>query len=277
MCVTAALNASLLISGAELARRLNEPGIRILDVRPAEQYGTGHIPGALNLTAAQITRSLNGIPGMLAPMSDVEQVLGERGVGRETQVVIYDEIGGMSATRLFWVLDFLGHSQVSVLQGGYKVWEQERRLASREIPKLATGRFNAQPRPDRLADKTWVQAHLKDPSIIIVDARSPEEFTGAVAGRDVKRPGHIPGAVNVDWILNLTETKPQQFKPSTELARLYREAGATPEKEIVVYCRTGVRASHAYFVLRLLGFPRVRLYDGSYVEWSADPDLPVAR
>src|SRR3990172_5351697 len=163
MCVTAALNASLLISGAELARRLNEPGIRILDVRPAEQYGTGHIPGALNLTAAQITRSLNGIPGMLAPMSDVEQVLGERGVGRETQVVIYDEIGGMSATRLFWVLDFLGHSQVSVLQGGYKVWEQERRLASREIPKLATGRFNAQPRPDRLADKTWVQAHLKDP------------------------------------------------------------------------------------------------------------------
>ena len=98
-----------------------------------------------------------------------------------------------------------------------------------------------------------------------------------MAGRDVKRPGHIPGAVNVDWILNLTETKPQQFKPSTELARLYREAGATPEKEIVVYCRTGVRASHAYFVLRLLGFPRVRLYDGSYVEWSADPDLPVAR
>lgn len=270
-------NSSLLISGRELSRRLNEPGIRILDVRPAEQYAAGHIPGALNLTTAEITRSLNGVPDMLAPVDVIERVVGERGVVSGTQVVIYDDIGGINATRLFWALDYLGHPQVSVLQGGLRMWRQEGRPTSRDVPKAMTGRFRAAPRPDRLADKGWVQARLKDRSVVIVDARSPEEFSGAVPGRDVKRPGHIPGAVNVDWILNLTETEPRQFKRSTELGRLYREAGATPEKEIVVYCRTGVRASHTYFALRLLGYPRVRLYDGSYVEWSADLGLPVAR
>lgn len=270
-------NAPLLISGRDLSRRLNEPGIRILDVRPVEKYGTGHIPGAFNLTTAEITRSLNGIPGMLAPVRVVERALGERGIRPGTLVVIYDDIGGIAATRLFWALDYLGRPGVSILQGGFSLWQQEGRPTSRDVPKATIARFRGEPRPDRLADRSWVQARLKDRSVVIVDARSAEEFSGAVAGRSVKRPGHIPGAVNVDWILNLTQTEPRRFRPSRELTRLYRQAGATPEKEIVVYCHTGARASHAYFALRLLGYPRVRLYDGSYVEWSADPLLPVAR
>ncbi|MFQ5853769.1 MAG: sulfurtransferase, partial [Candidatus Binatia bacterium] len=110
----------------------------------------------------------------------------------------------------------------------------------------------------------------------LVDARSPGEFDGKVPGREISRPGHIPGAVSVDWIRNLT-VEPRQFKSSPKLARIYRKAGATPDKEIIVYCRTGMRASHDYFVLRLLGYQKVRLYDGSYVEWSADTTLPVAR
>jgi thiosulfate/3-mercaptopyruvate sulfurtransferase len=128
-----------------------------------------------------------------------------------------------------------------------------------------------------VAEKTWVQARLQDPSVILVDARSPAEFSGEVAGRDIQRPGHIPGAVNVEWVRNLTETEPRQFKPAVDLESLYQQAEVTPDKEIVVYCRTGVRASHDYFALRLLGYPRVRLYDGSYLEWSADPTLLVVR
>ena len=110
-----------------------------------------------------------------------------------------------------------------------------------------------------------------------MDARSPEEFDGEVPGRDVKRPGRIPGAVNVDWVRNLTTEEPRQVKGGAELARLYRRAGVTPDKEVVAYCRTGVRASHTYFALRLLGYPKVRVYDGSFVEWAADPSLPVVR
>ncbi len=270
-------NASLLVSGQEVADHLVEPGIRILDVRRPERYAAGHIPGAVNLPIAEITRTMNGVPGILAPVAEVEQALGRRGVSRDSYVVIYDDFGGNRATRLFWVLDYLVHSRVSVLQGGFRLWQQEGRPTSREILNPATARYQSDPRPDRLADLTWVRSRLKDPSIVLVDARSPGEFDGKIPGREIRQPGHIPGAVNVDWVRNLTTAKPRQFRAGAELAELYQLTGVTPDKEIVVYCRTGMRASHTYFVLRLLGYPRVRLYDGSYVEWSADATLPIAR
>jgi thiosulfate/3-mercaptopyruvate sulfurtransferase len=270
-------NASLLASGKELADHLGDAEIRILDARSPEVYAAGHIPGAINLPIPEITRTINNVPGMLASIVELEEALGRRGVTRNSQVVIYDDFGGDQATRLFWALDYLGHSRVSVLQGGFGLWQHEGRPISREVPKVNTVRYKAQPQSDRLADRTWVRARLQDASVVLVDARSPGEFEGKVPGRDVKRPGHIPGAVNVDWVRNLTTAEPRQFRAAEELAQLYQQAGVTADKEIVVYCRTGVRASHDYFVLRLLGYPRVRLYDGSYVEWAADPSLPIAR
>lgn len=270
-------NASLLASAQELADHLGDSGLRVLDARPPERYAAGHIPGALNMPVAQITRTLNGIPGMLAPIEEVERALGLRGVTRETRVVIYDDFGGDQATRLFWVLDYLGHPRVSVLQGGFGLWRRDGRPVSRDDVAPVPVRYGAAPDPGKLADLAWVKAHLDNRAVVLVDSRSPEEFDGEVPGRDVARPGRIPGAVNVDWVRNLTPTEPRQFKAGADLARLYRRVGVTPEKEVVVYCRTGVRASHAYFVLRLLGYPKVRLYDGSFVEWSADPSLEVAR
>ena len=270
-------DASLLVSGEELAAHLGEGGIRLLDARPPEQYTVGHTPGAVSLPLAEITRTVNGVPEMLAPLAELEQMLGQRGVMQDSQVLIYDDLGGIQATRLFWALDYLGHTRVSVLDGGFARWQRDGRPISREESTSNAVPHRGDPRLDRLADRTWVQAHLRDPSVVLVDARSAEEFTGQVPGRDVKRPGHIPGAVNVEWVRNLTETEQRQFKTAAEVEALYRQVGGTPDKEIVVYCRTGVRASHDYFTLRLLGYPRVRLYDGSYLEWSADPTLPVAR
>ncbi|MFQ5804103.1 MAG: sulfurtransferase [Candidatus Methylomirabilales bacterium] len=270
-------NTSLLVSGQEVDDHLGEAGIRILDVRSPGRYAAGHIPGAVNLPIAEITRSINGVPGMLAHVEEVEQAVGRRGVNRGSTVVIYDDFGGNRATRLFWVLDYLDHPRVSVLDGGFGLWKQEGRRTSRDVPKVAIARYQGEPRPDRLADRTWVRSRLKDPSIVLVDARSPGEFDGKVPGRQVRRPGHIPGAVNVDWVRNLTRAEPRQFRAGAEMARAYRLTGVPPDKEVVVYCRTGMRASHTYFLLRLLGYPRVRLYDGSYVEWSADATLPVVR
>lgn len=270
-------NPGLLASTQEVADHLDEAGIRILDARAPDRYGAGHIPGAVSLPVEDITRTINGVPGMLAPIVEMEQVLGDREITRETQIVIYDDFGGDQATRVFWALEFLGHPRASVLQGGFTLWQLERRRVSGDTPAAAPARYQATPDPARLADLAWVKASLADRGAVLVDARSPEEFDGEVPGRDVKRPGHIPGAVNVDWVRNLTPTGPRQFKAGPDLARLYRRAGVTPDREVVVYCRTGVRASHAYFALRLLGYPRVRLYDGSFVEWAADSSLPVAR
>ncbi|MBI3016029.1 MAG: sulfurtransferase [Candidatus Tectomicrobia bacterium] len=270
-------NAALLASGQEVADHLGEAGVRILDARSPERYAAGHIPGAVNLPVAEVSRTINGVPGMLTPVREVEQALGARGVTRESRVVIYDDFGGDQATRLFWALDFMGHPRVSVLQGGFGLWQREGRPVARDPSQPLVTRYRAAPDSTRLADAAWVKARLDDPAAVLVDSRSPEEFDGEVPGREVSRPGHIPGAVNVDWVRNLTPTETRRFKAGAELARLYRRAGVTPDKEILVYCRTGVRASHTYFVLRLLGYPKVRLYDGSFVEWAADPGLPVAR
>ncbi len=270
-------NAALLASAQEVADHLGEAGVRILDARTPDRYAAGHIPGAVNLPLSEVTRTVNGVPGMLAPIPEVERVLGERGIAPETQVVVYDDFGGDQATRLFWALEWLGHSRVSVLQGGFALWRHGGRPVGRDTSAPTPARYQASPDATRRADLAWVKAHLDDRAVILVDARSPEEFDGDVAGKDVARPGHIPGAVNVDWLRHLTAGEPRQFKDGGELARLYRRAGATPDKEIVAYCRTGIRASHTYFVLRLLGYPKVRLYDGSFVEWAADPSLPVVR
>lgn len=270
-------NPALLASGQEVADHLGDADVRILDTRSPDRYVAGHIPGAVNLPLAEITRTIKGVPGMLAPIQEVEQALGARGVTRESRVVIYDDFGGDQATRLFWTLDFLGHPQVSVLQGGFGLWQREGRPIARDTPSITPVRYVATPDPTKGVDLAWVRAHLDNRAVVLLDSRSPEEFEGEVPGRDVARPGHIPGAINVDWVRNLTTTEPRQFKVGADLARLYRRAGVIPDKEIVVYCRTGVRASHTYFVLRLLGYPKVRLYDGSFVEWAADPNLPVAR
>ncbi len=269
-------NASLLISGEELRHHLNDPKTLIVDARHSQQYTAGHIPGAVNLPIAEITQVINGVPGMLAPIKKVEMALGQRGIARQINVVVYDDLGGVPATRLFWVLDYIGHPKVSILQGGFQLWQKERRPIQRQIPDTMAVEYEATPLANRLANKEWVRTRLKDPTVVLVDARSTQEFDGLVPEIEIKRAGHIPGSVNVDWNRNLTG-EPRQFKPAAKLARIYRKAGATPEKEIVIYCRTGARASHDYFVLRLLGYPRVRLYDGSYVEWSADETLPTAR
>ncbi len=270
-------NPALLASGQEVADHLGDADIRVLDVRSPDRYAAGHVPGAVNLPIAEITRTISGVPGMLAPIFEVEQALGSRGITREMQVVIYDDFGGDQATRLFWALEFLGHPRAGILQGGFRLWQHERRPVSRDAPAVTPARYQASPDPSRLADLAWVKAHLDNRSVVLLDARSPEEFDGEVPGRDVKRPGRIPGAVNVDWVRNLTTEEPRQVKGGAELARLYRRAGLTPDKEVVAYCRTGVRASHTYFALRLLGYPKTRVYDGSFVEWAADPSLPVVR
>ncbi|MFQ5846889.1 MAG: sulfurtransferase [Candidatus Methylomirabilales bacterium] len=270
-------NASLLESAQEVADHLRDPQVRILDARSPDRYAAGHILGAVNLPVAEITRTIDGVPGMLPPIKEVERALGRRGITRDTRVVVYDDFGGDRATRLFWILDSLGHPRVSVLQGGFALWQQEGRPTSREISNPKTTRYQGDPRPNRAADRNWIRNRLKDPLIVLVDARSPAEFDGKVPGPDVRRPGHIPGAVNVDWVRNLTTTEPRRFKTAADLAQLYRRAGATSDKEIVLYCRTGMRASHDYFVLRLLGYPRVRLYDGSYVDWAATATSPVAK
>ncbi|RMF87944.1 MAG: sulfurtransferase [Nitrospinota bacterium] len=265
----------LLLTVEELQKRLQDPHLRILDARPPREYGRGHIPGAVNLPVRQITVVRDGIPGMLAPQERIEAVLGSLGIKRESPVVIYDTAVGVRATRLFWALEYYGHPHVALLDGGFTAWQAAGLPVTTDVPPVQQTPYQASPDPDRLATAQWILEHLKATDVVLVDARSPAEFRGETAGRGIKAAGHIPGAVNINWVQNLTQTAPWKVRPLEELRKLYLSQGVTPDKTVVTYCRSGMRASHAYFVLRLLGYPRIRLYDGSWLEWGNGERFPV--
>ena len=187
----------------------------------------------------------------------------------------------MSA-RLFFVLEFFGQKNVAVLNGGLTKWVKEGRPLSAEEPKIQPKKFIARPNPKLIATAEWVKENLKNPGVCVVDARSPIEYQGKRThpGKEedpeIKRGGRIPGAVSIDWTSTINP-EDKTFKDAEELQKMLEKAGATKDREIVTYCRTGVRAAHDYFVARLLGYEKVRNYDGSWIDWGNRPDLPLER
>lgn len=268
-------NSQLLIEAQELAARLNDPDLRIVDLRTEEAYHQGHIPGAVHLDPRSLDDLEMNKQGFPLSKEKAETIFGALGIDGRTRVVAYDDTGGLFAARLFYVLEFFGHQQVQLLNGGIGQWIREGHPQTSEVPKVRPKSFVARENPDVIATAEWVKAHLGNPKVCLVDARSPQEYRGEDL-RSNRRGGHIPGAVNIDWRETL-DPETLVFKPAEELRRLFEASGATKEREIVTYCQSGYRAAHNYFVARLLGYEKVRNYDGSWQEWGNDPALPLER
>jgi thiosulfate/3-mercaptopyruvate sulfurtransferase len=267
---------SRLIETAELKGLVNHPSVRIIDMRTSlPDYLKGHIPNAVYLHFETLRIPDNGVPAQAPDRITLERLLGENlSVSNNMWVVLYSENSNPNATYLAWTLDFLGHKRVGVLNGGWEKWASENHPTTQEYPSLAPKKFFGKVIGETLADKKWVQSHLSSKEVVIVDVRSPKQYSGE-EGEEIRR-GHIPGARNLFWETTLEGNEFKTWKTKEDLQRLLREAGITKDKEIVVHCRTGREASHVYFTLKhVLGYPRVRLYRGSWVEWSADRTLPV--
>jgi thiosulfate/3-mercaptopyruvate sulfurtransferase len=272
----------VLVSTQWAMAHLNSPRCRFVEVDvDTSAYESGHLQGAVawNWTSDTQDQLRRDIPGKAA----FEALMSRSGIANDTTVVLYGDNNNWFATYAFWLLKLYGHENVRLIDGGRKKLLEEQRPLTQELPQIQPTHYtareiNARPR----ALKHDVLAHLERTEAALVDVRSPDEFAGkllapvALPQEGAQRGGHIPGAANIVWSRAVHEDG--TFKPCAELAELYGSNGITPDKDVITYCRIGERSSHTWFVLTyLLGYPRVRNYDGSWTEWGSAIGVPIEK
>jgi thiosulfate/3-mercaptopyruvate sulfurtransferase len=272
-------NANLLVDPQRLHSELDRA--QVIDTRPAELFAAGRIPGAIHLELWALSLNDTDPEPLRAFLWTIGHFLTTRGIDPARPVIVYEESeSGVRAARAFWFLEYFGHPDVRVLDGGFKAWTAAKLPvesgAARTPPKGTWPDDGATPRREEiLAGWREVFAGAGAPAprtdLAILDTRSLEEYRGTL--RRARRAGAIPNAVHVEWKENLDANG--RFKPAAQLRRLYEEKGITSDREVIAYCQGGYRAAHSYLALRLLGYPRVRNYVASYGEWGDREDLPI--
>jgi thiosulfate/3-mercaptopyruvate sulfurtransferase len=246
--------------------------VRIVDMRQSG-YAAGHVPGALYLSPVAI-RDANAPPTFLPTPAAFEQLMASLGISDGTRVVVYDERGGIYGARLWWILNYYGHTNVALMNGGWVKWAAEQRPAETAAPTVTPGRFTARAQPKWLATAADVVAAIDKPGVMILDARTTQEIEGKDL-RNIRRGGFIPSSTPLYWedLLNLPQ---RTFKSADELKQFYESRGIVPSKQVIAYCQVGMRASVDLFALHLLGYDNLKNYYGAWEEWGNRDDLPIA-
>ena len=275
----------LLVSTDWLAAHLDAPDVRVLDGSwhmpaagrdPRAEYAAAHIPGAQFFDVDEISDTRSSLPHMAPPLEKFVARMRAMGIGDGHRVVVYDTLGLFSAARVWWLFRLFGKSDVAVLDGGLPKWRAEGRPVEDTAPVARDRHFTARRDASLVRDVTQVAASTKLGSPQIVDARAPERFRGEVAEpRPGLRSGRIPGSRNVPF--GATINADGTMKSPEELRAVFEAAGVDVDKPVITSCGSGVTAAVLNLALERLGNRSHALYDGSWAEWGAYPDLKVER
>lgn len=275
----------VLVSTEWVAENLNNPKVKLIEVdEDILLYDTGHIAGAVKLDW-QVDLWHPVERDFIEPDA-VQALLGKLGISADDQVILYGDKSNWWASYAYWFLSYSGVKNLKIMNGGRQKWVAEGRELTTDVPSVTPTQYPALKRDDSLrAYRDEVKAHLKgvqEGKNALVDVRSPDEFSGKVTHmanypqEGVLRGGHIPGARSVPWAKATNEDG--TFKSADELKALYEGEGVTADKDVIAYCRIAERSSHTWFVLReLLGYPKVRNYDGSWTEWGNAVGMPIEK
>ena len=257
-----------------LAAHTADANVRIVDMRGQQgAFAAGHIPGAVSLSPVAI-READRPPTFLPTPAEFEASMAKLGIADATRVIVYDERGGIYAARLWWILNYFGHSNVALLNGGWPKWTAEKRATTTNMPAISAGHFSARPQPRWVATASDVVGSIDKAGVKIVDARTEGEIEGKDL-RNIKRGGFIPSSVPVYWE-ELLDAQQRTFKSADDLKRIYESRGIVPSQEVIAYCQVGMRASVDLFALHLIGYDKLRNYYGAWEEWGNRDDLPLA-
>ena len=272
----------VLVTTDWLAERLSAEGVVVAEVdENPDLYDEGHIPGAVKLHWREDLQ--DPVKRDIVEKAAFERLMGSRGIGNDTTVVLYGDKNNWFAAYAYWYLKIYGHADVRIVDGGRQKWIDEGRDLTTDAPAAGPVRYSAHEADESIrVRRDVVLAGLGQEGRALVDVRSPQEYSGELMAppgyeqEGASRTGHIPTAKSIPWAQAVRDDG--TFKSAGELRELYGGKGVTPEKEVLAYCRIGERSAHTWFVLReLLGYPNVKNYDGSWTEWGNLVDVPIER
>ncbi len=263
------MSDTILVSAPWLHEHLSDANVRVVDARVSDPrlpmgYKASHIPGAVPFDLNRdMYEMAPGGPRVKAAEA-LAHILGQRGIANDSTIVLYDEGTGPLAGTVYWLLKYLGHADVRVLNGGWHAWQQAGAPTTQDIPRVQPMTYTARVDENQHSTAEWIQANIDRDDMVLLDTRMDSEYYS----------GHIPGAVNLSFD-EAIDFPTQGLKDADVLRAQFESVGVTPDKEIVVYCGSGARSAHSYLVLKSLGYPRVRNYKGSMMDWARQRGLPL--